>query len=401
MEILGKIILYIILGCLLLGAVASVVREESGLGKAFEEGFSALTALFLPLAGLMVSLPYLASFAELAFGDLYRAIGADPAIAASTFIPSDTGGYMLAHLLAASPETWIMAYFVGFMAAPTILFNIPVGLYILEKKDHRYLALGTMAGFLSVPFGVLAGCLILILTRPTIREVVSGTGPATYQLNLSIATVLINLLPLVVVCGLFALGLRFIPDKMIKGFLIYGKLLMSALKLIMAFCIVEYFTGIFSSNFTWWRFDPFMADEADLFRALEVTGNIAVMLAGVFPMVYLIKTYLSAPLRGLGRLLGLSEDGSAGVLAGAANVVALFLIVKDLAPKDKIKCMAFTVAGGYLLGDYLAYSANFQPNLLVPLVCGQLIGGVTGIILANIFSLPYARREGLLDGPLD
>lgn len=392
MVLIGKLVLYIIMACCLAGAVASVINDDSELGQAFTEGIKIIGAIFIPITGIMVSIPYLTVFIEKMFGPICNLIGADTAIAATTFIPSDLGGYVLALALARTPEAWIMAMFVGIMIAPTILYNIPIGLTMLEKEDHQYLALGVMSGILAVPFGVFTSCLILLFSSIPIREVVSTNAAATHTLVFSLGTILINLLPLTIICILFALGLKLIPQKMIKGFMIYGKVLMSALKIIVAFSIIEYFTGVFSTVLGGWGFDPFIADKADQFRALEIAGIIGIMLAGAFPMIYLLKTYCKKPLTKIGTKLGLTYAGSAGVLAAAANVLAMFGMIKDMPPQDKVKCIAFTVCGGYLLGDYFSFMANFQPTLIVPLFLGQLCGGIIGILVAEKVSVPQALR---------
>ena len=59
MEIIGKLVLYVIMACCGIGAVAAIINENSGLAKSFHEGLQAMAALFLPIVGLMVSVPYL------------------------------------------------------------------------------------------------------------------------------------------------------------------------------------------------------------------------------------------------------------------------------------------------------------------------------------------------------
>ncbi|AET69439.1 ethanolamine utilization protein [Desulfosporosinus orientis DSM 765] len=401
MEIIGKIMLYVIMICCILGALASAIKEESGLGKAFEEGLQTVGTLFMPLTGLMISVPYLTRFTQKVFGELYHRIGADPAIAATTFIPSDIGGYLLAHQIAETPENWIMALVVGYMAAPVISFNIPVGLAMLDKNDHGYLALGAMSGIIAIPLGVLTTCLILFITSPAIRTAFSTIGPATYHLTFQLSSIFLNLIPLSIFCLLLALGLRYLPNKMIKGFMVYGKVLMSTLKMIVAFAIVEYYTGFFSKFLGGWGFSPLLADEQESFRAIELLGTIAMMLAGAFPMVYLIQKYLHKPLTKLGSLVGMSSVGSAGLLAASANALAMFKMIKEMPAGDKIMCIAYSVCAGYFLGDFLAYSTNFQPTLMFPILVGQFTGGLAGILVAKKIALPLAQSVGPQNFPGD
>lgn len=385
MELFGQIVVYIIMACAIIGCLASVFKEESPLGKEFLAGIDSIGAIFLPVAGIMASAPYLTWFVSHIFGPLYGLVGADQAMAATTFIAVDMGGYQLAEALAQTKESWIMAMMTGFMAGATIVFSIPVALKMLRKEDRRYLAMGEMVGFITIPIGVLVSSIIIALFNPTIREVIATNGDATYELALSFWLIFRNLIPLIIICGAIAIGLYVIPEKMIKGFNVFGKVMDSTLRIVFVFCVVEYFTGIFSTIFGSWGFEPIIADEVDINRALEISGYIGIMLCGAFPMVYLIKTYLAKPLDAIGSKIGLSADATAGILAATANVLALFGMVKDLKPNDKVKCIAYSVCCAFLIGDHLAFSANFQPSLIFPVMIGKLCGGCLAVFIATQF----------------
>ncbi len=390
MEHIGSFVLYIIMACAIAGALGSIRNDEEGLGKEFIEGLHSIGPIFVPVAGIMASIPYLSKFVSFAFGPVFSAIGADPSMAATTFIAVDMGGYQLAEALAATKESWIMAMTTGYMAGATIVFSIPVGLAMLRKKDHKYMALGVMSGILTVPIGVFVTSIILALTNANVRGVISTNAEATYQLALSFGTIMSNLIPLIVICVLIAVGLRFIPDTMIKGFMWFGKAMDTGIKLVLVFSIVEYFTGVFSLALGSWGFDPIIADTVDQFRALEIAGYIGIMLAGAFPMVYLIQKYLAKPLQAVGEKFGFSSIGSAGILAAAANILALFRIIKDMPAKDKVMCIAFAVCSAFLFGDHLAFTANFQPTMIAPIMIGKLTGGIAAILLASWLSVPRA-----------
>lgn len=396
MSVIGIVVITIVMLCAVVGAIASIFNDEEGLGREFLEGLRAIGYIFIPVAGIMASIPYLSKLIQLAFGPVFGMIGADPAMAATTFIAVDMGGYQLAHSLAESRESWIMAMMIGYMAGATIVFSIPVGLALLEKKDHKYMALGVLSGILSIPVGVLISSLLLLVLQPDIRSTITTSGPADATLALDLATILRNLAPLVLFVILIALGLHFVPNRMIRGFMLFGRVMDIAIKLILVGSIVEYFTnifygqGIFTMLFGFWGFDPIIADAKDPFRALEVAGYIGLMLSGAFPMVYLIKRYLAGPMEVLGRRVGLESAGAAGILAAVANILAMFRLIKDMRPKDKVLNIAFAVCAAFLFGDHLAFTANFQPNLILPVMLGKLGGGIFGFILAYLLSVPKA-----------
>lgn len=394
MELIGTIVVYIIMACALAGAIASAIKPESELGQQFVAGIDSIGPIFLPVAGIMASAPFLEAFVSSVFGPVYSAVGADPAMAATTFIAVDMGGYPLAEALAQTKESWIMAMMTGYMAGATIVFTIPVALKMLEKRDRKYLALGVMSGLLAIPIGVLVASVIIAVSHPMIREVVSTNAEATYQLALSFSQIGLNLIPLVVICVALALGLKFKPDAMIKGFIVFGRVMEAALKIVFVLVVIEYFTGIFSTVFGGFGFDPIIASDGDpeVFRALETSGAIGMMLCGAFPMVYLIKRYLAKPLAKIGGVFGLSSDATAGLLAASANVLAALAMVKDLKARDKVLVMAFAVCCAFLFGDHLSFTANFQPTLIVPVLVGKFCAGVCAIIFANLLAVKKAQQ---------
>ncbi|MEH7379366.1 ethanolamine utilization protein EutH [Bacillus sp. JJ1533] len=390
MEMVGQIVIYIIMICAVAGAIAAIRNSDEGLGAQFMEGLHAVGHIFVPAAGIMASIPFLSWFIDKVFGPVFSAIGADPAIAATSILATDMGGYQLAEILKETQEGWIMAMIVGFMAGATIVFSIPMGLAMLDKRDHKYMALGVMAGVLTIPIGALISSTIILLTNSTVRDFISTSGEAKYQFALSYGQILLNLSPLLIFVVLIAAGLYFLPDLMIKGFMLFGRLMDAAIKLVLVFSIVEIFTGLFSTIFGAWGFDPIMADADDQFRALETAGYIGIMLAGAFPMVYLLQKYAGGPLEALGRKLGLSKEGSAGLIATIANILAMFKLVKTMPPKDKVINIAFGVCAAFLLGDHLSFTANFQPTLILPIIVGKISAGAIGIGLAYWLSVPKA-----------
>ena len=392
MEIFGRVVVYIIMICAVAGAIASAIRPESELGQQFVAGIDSIGPIFLPVAGIMAAAPYLTAFVSSVFGPAYGALGADPAMAATTFIAVDMGGYQLADALAQTREGWIMAMMTGYMAGATIVFTIPVALKMLEKRDQKYLALGVMSGLLAIPVGVLVASVVIALSNPVIRDAVSTNSAATYQLALGFAQIGHNLIPLVIICVALAAGLKARPDAMIRGFIAFGRIMDAALKIVFVLAVVEYFTGIFVTLFGSFGLDPIIADDENIFRALEVSGAIGMMLCGAFPMVYLIKRYLTRPLEKIGGLVGLSSDATAGLLAGSANVLALLAMIKDMCARDKVICLSFAVCCAFLFGDHLSFTANFQPSLIVPVLLGKLAGGICAIVFAQLLAVRKAEE---------
>ena len=388
----GNFIIYIMMVGVLIGAAASVYDSEKGLGKEFVTGIHTIGPVFLAQAGIMASIPILSNVIETLLGSSFEAMSSDAAIAALAIIAVDMGGYQLADAMAATREAWITAAVAGYFSGAVIVYLIPVGLTMLPKKDHKYLALGAMAGLASVPLGVIISMVLTVYTNTPIRDIISTNSEASYMLMMDFGTILGYVSPLIVFCLALALGLKFFTKQMIKGFLVFGVILDIWIKGVLAIVIVEYFTGVFSSVFGGWVFLPLFADEKELFRAIEIAGYIGIMLAGTFPMVYLFYKYASKPMEKLGNKIGLTEYGSVGFVMVLANIIATYHMFPKMNARDKVIAVAFGVCAQALIGDHLSFTANFQPTMILPILLGKLLAGLFAVWLAIKISVPMAEK---------
>ena len=393
MELVGQIIIWIMMTFLLVGAFAYMFLPKSGYAVEFKEGILTMGHIFIPVAGMMGIIPLLVPLIEATIGPVYLWMHSDPSIAVSTLLPSDQGAYALSLDIAASHGAWIQAFTVSLTSGAVIAFSIPVGLAMLRKVDHKYMALGTMSGLLSIPFASFFMSLLLMQSGVPLREGLDTSSAGSRPFDLSIGEVLLNLVPLIIFMVVLALLLRFAQGFTVKAFLVFGKVILYVTTISMALNVVEYFTGVFSTIFGGWPLQPFIADEENQFRAMEVVGYIGVMLAGAFPMIYALRKLVGWILRKAGRGgESHSESVVAGYLAGATNVLALFRIVQLMPARHKVMTIAFSASAGFALGDYLAFTAAFQPNMIVAMIIGKIGGGVVGALIALWLAVPFANR---------
>lgn len=392
MIVIGQFVVYAIVISALIGAVCAIVQPKKGLGKEFIEGIYSIGPIFLSVAGIFAYIPYIAEFIQQIFAPIFHLTGADSSMAATTIIAVDMGGYQLAQRIAATKEDWIIAMMTGYMAGATIVFSIPVGLTIIEKKEQSYFALGMLSGILSIPIGVFVSSFIIAVTKPFIRETITTNGTATYQLSIQYIQIFKNLIPLIIICILLAIGLLFFSNSMIKGFLLLGCVLNIGTKLFLAFFIAEHFTGFFSCIFGNWAFDPVFADASNQERALEIAGYTSLMLSGAFPLVYMIKKAVYKILNQFQKQFSFDLDTIVGSVTASANILALYPMLKDMKAKNKVQTIAFAVCGAFLIGDHLSFTANFQPTLIVPLFLGKLTAGCFAVLIANKIAVPKAEK---------
>lgn len=350
----NEIIVYIMVGFMILGALDKIFGNRFGLGEKFDEGILAMGALAVAMVGVISLAPVLATILKPVVVPVYGFLGADPAMFATTLLANDMGGYPLAMELALTREAGLFAGLIlGAMMGPTIVFTIPVALGIIRKEDHPYLAKGVLAGLITIPIGCLAGGLVA---------------------GFDIGMILSNLVPIIIVSLLLSVGLWRIPGKMINGFIIFGKGVVIVITIGLAAIIVETLTGIVII--------PGMAPISD---GIEIVGAIAIMLAGAFPMVYAITKIFKKPLMKLGKLLGMNDISAAGMVATLANNIPMFGMMKDMDNRGKVLNVAFAVSAAFVFGDHLGFTAGVEREMIFPMIVGKLVAGITAVALALLF----------------
>ena len=350
-----EVIIWIMAAFAILGALDRIIGNKFGLGKEFEEGILAMGALAMAMIGIITLAPVLAAVLKPVIVPVYRFLGADPAMFAGTILACDMGGGALAQELTADPQAAALGgVLAGSMLGATLVFTIPVAMGILRPEDRPAMAKGILCGIVTIPVGVLVGGLV-----------------AGFPLGM----VLRNLIPIVIIAILIALGLWTAEKWMIKGFAVFGKLIIALITIGLAAAIVEGLTGF--------AIIPGMAPIEDGFLTV---GAIAIVLAGAFPLVYVLTKLLKKPLLGLGRLLGINDTAAAGLIASLANSIATFGLVKDMDNRGKVVNIAFAVSAAFVFGDHLGFTAGFAPEMLPAVIAGKLAGGITAIAVALLLT---------------
>lgn len=347
----NEIIIYIMVVFMALGALDRIFGNRFGLGKEFEEGILAMGSLALAMVGIISLAPVLAAVLKPVLVPVYRLLGADPAMFAGSILACDMGGAPLAVELAESREAaQFGGLIVGSMLGPTIVFTIPVALGILSADDLPYLAKGVLAGLITIPLGCLAGGLA-----------------AGFPLGM----VLRNLIPIAIFALLIVLGLWKAERAMIRGFAVFGKIVIAVITFGLAVAIIQKLTGL-----------TILKDMAPIEDGIAVVGEIAIVLAGAFPLIFVITKLFRKPLMGLGKAMGVNETAAAGMVASLANSIPMFGMMKDMDNRGKIVNVAFAVSAAFVFGDHLGFTAGFDAQMLFPMIVGKLVGGITAIAVA-------------------
>ena len=338
-----------------LGALDRIFGNKYGLGKEFENGILAAGSLALAMVGIISLAPVLAGLLKPVVVPVFTALGADPAMFAGTILACDMGGGALAQELTADPQAALLGGVItGSMLGATIVFTIPVAMGILKEEDRPAMAKGILCGIVTIPLGILAG------------GITAG---------FSLVMIVSNLIPIVIIGGLIALGLWKAEKAVIKGFGVFGKAVVAVITIGLAAAIIEELTGY-----------VLIPGMAPIEEGFQTVGAIAIVLAGAFPLVYVVTRLLRKPLLGLGKVLGINETAAAGLIASLANSIATFGMVKNMDQRGKVVNVAFAVSAAFVFGDHLGFTAGFAPEMLPAMIVGKLVGGVSAVALALLLT---------------
>ena len=348
---IDEIIIAVMAAFMVLGAADRILGNRFGLGEKFEEGILAMGSLALSMIGIISLAPVLARLLRPVIAPLFALVGADPAVFAGSILANDMGGAALAAELAQSPEAGRFGgLIVGAMLGATVVFTIPVALGIIRTEDRPALARGVLAGVITIPLGAFAGGLTA---------------------GFPVIMVLRNLIPIVLIALLIALGLWLAPNGMVKGFSVFGKLIVIIITAGLAAAILEELTGI-----------VLIPGMAPLEEGYRTVGGIAIVLAGAFPLVHVITRVFQKPLMKLGRLLGMNDRAAAGMLATLANSIPMFGMLHEMDGRGKIINVAFAVSAAFVFGDHLGFTAGFDAAMILPMIVGKLVGGISAVLVA-------------------
>ena len=103
-------------------------------------------------------------------------------------------------------------------------------------------------------------------------------------------------------------------------------------------------------------------------------------------MVLWITRTLGGALNALGKKFGMDEESSAGLVATPANNIAMFNIMDKMNPKGKLLNVAFAVSATFVFGDHLGFTAGVNQDMILPMIIGKLVAGITAFIVANLLS---------------
>lgn len=345
-----------------IGAVDRIIGNRFGIGQEFEKGIMATGSLALSMVGMICIAPAFTKILIPVITPVAKIFHFDPSVIIGSVLANDLGGASLAQSLAGDP---LMGGFNGLVVASmlgaTISFTIPVALRSIKKELHKEVLLGILCGIGTIPVGCI----------------VSGL-----MLGIDFAGLMLNLAPVIVIAVVTCLGIAKAPELSVKIFKILGHLIVCLVTIGLVGGIFQSLTG-----------KTLIPGMTDILEGFEIVANIGIILAGVFPLIFVVSKVLGKVFAKLGKVLKINDVSVMGFISSLANSIPTFEMAEKMDKKGIIMNMAFAVSGSFVFGDHLAFTMAFDKNFVGAMIAGKLISAVcAAVIAAFVYKINYETK---------
>ncbi len=334
-----------------LGAFDYLLGGKFGIGKEFEKGFALLGTMALAMIGMIVIAPLLADWLAPVFDGVYKLFHIDPSIIPASILANDMGGAPLSVAVAKDPAIGrFNGVVVSCMMGATLSYTIPVGLSLVDKSHHRQMAFGLLCGLVTVPIGCFVAGLIC---------------------KLPLGALLLDLLPLLLLSAIISTGLVLAPEACVKIFKGFGFFIKA---LIMV--------GLLLGAINFLGKEEVIQGLGSVEEGAVICVNASLVLAGMFPLIYLLSKLLDKPLVKLGNKLEMTSTGVTGLMATLVSSTPTYGNMNAMDDKSIMVNSAFSVSAAFSLGGHLAFTMAFDDSYLLPVIVGKVVAGVFALAFA-------------------
>ncbi len=334
-----------------LGALDYLLGGKFGIGKEFEKGFTLLGTMALAMIGMIVIAPLLADLLAPLFNGVYKVLRVDPSIIPASILANDMGGAPLSIAVAKNPEIGrFNGMVVAAMMGATLSYTIPVGLSLVDKSHHRQMAFGLLCGLVTVPLGCFVAGLIC---------------------KIPVGALLWNLFPLLLLSAVISVGLVLLPETCVKIFKGLGFLIKALIMVGLLLGSINFLAG-----------EELIKGLGTVEEGAIICVNASIVLAGMFPLIFIVSKLLDKPLVKLGERLNMTSTGVTGLLATFVSSTPTYGNMNGMDDKSVMVNSAFSVGTAFVFGGHLAFTMAVDGSYLLPVIVGKIVAGALSLVLA-------------------
>lgn len=335
-----------------IGALDKALFDNKfGYGEEFEKGLNTMGPLTLLMVGIMCAAPALGEALAPVLAPAFLAIGSDPALLPGVILGVDAGGLFLAQSLAQHPEA-VGIFGIGLCSTLACIMTMPLpfSLSMCAAESRPYVAKGIVAGIIASPLSMIA---------------------VGWACGYSTLTVLTLGAPAFAIAILLSLCLVFWQSGTIRVFIVLGRVMVGIFALLLAVAALQHYFPI-----------TLIPNMAKIEPQLTIVGEIGIMLAGAYPMVFFVRKHFLRGVRCLAGLCRVDENAALGMLVSIANPLPMYTMIDKMTNRGKVLCSAFSGPVLCMLGDHLGFMSAAYPEGIEPLIAGKAFAAAAALLIA-------------------
>lgn len=348
-------ILIMLILCLI-GLIDKILNNKLGLVAAFDKGMDSMGGIAMSMIGFYcIAITLIQNNVDV-ITKISADSSLDPSIVVGSILAPDMGGFSIVSGLGNSTFLIFSGVILTATLGQTISFQLPIFLASLKKEDLNPFISGLVYGILSLP-------IILVAV-------------AWY---LQIPNLLINLLPIIILCVILVIALYVSYYKTIFVLTLFGYLIRIISILLFGMVVLQLFFDTL----------PFTTT-ALISDAMVIVLRMCIVVCGSMILSDLIIKRFSRMIFMIGQKLGVNSASVMGLLLSLGTSIAMIPLFSQMDRKGKMMNAAFSVSGAYVLGGQLGFiSSVVDGNGVIIYMISKIIAG----LLAIVFVLIFYREE--------
>lgn len=346
----------VMLGLSLLGLFDKILNNKLGLVSAFDKGIDSMGSIAVSMIGFYcIAITLIQNNVETVTSLSANSL-LDPSIIIGSILAPDMGGFSIISSLNNSSFLVFSGVVLSSTLGQTISFQLPIFLASLKNDDLNPFISGLVYGIVSLP-------VILIITA----------------LYLQIPNMLINLLPIVIICLVLVVALYFSYNKTIFVLTLFGYLIRIISIVLFGMVVLQLFFDTL----------PFTTT-ALISEAMVIVLRMGIIVCGSMILSDIIIKRFSQVIFIIGQKLGVNSSSVMGLLLSLGTSIAMIPMYSQMDRKGKMMNAAFSVSGAYVLGGQLGFiSSVIDGNGVIVYMVSKIVAG----LLAVVFVMLFYREE--------
>lgn len=337
----------------LIGFIDKTFHLKWGLELTFDRGLSTMGSLAVSVIGIYcVGITFVQQNIEF-FTKLNDYLFFDSSILIGMILCPDTGGYPIISQLSQTTELTVFSgVLLTSILGQTISFQLPIFLAFLDKKEINNLMRGFIVGIIMVPVGLLT---------------------SYFFIDISLQVLLINMLPILVICLIIAIAIIKVPRSTVKvfsGFASFIKLL----SYIMFFIVI---LGLYIPKLSY--VDYSLVEESTV-----MILKMIIIICGSMVLSEVILKFGSYYIERIANQLQVNKESIIGFILNCASSLAMLPLYSKMDTKGKLINAAFSVSGAYVLGGQLGFISSVAGDYVGVYVFIKLVCGILSVLCINL-----------------